>query len=310
MTSNNHIVITAGYDCNSNCIMCHVGSKFHSKDNSTTEEIYKLLVEGRKNKANSVEISGGEPTVRKDLVEIVSLANTLGFTTIGISTNGMLLSDKEYCDKLVKAGLTYITVSLHAPNKKISELISGTPNSFNRTIKGIKNAINHKNLEVIVVTAVQKSNFKHLVELGHLITDLGVNSWTICDLVPAGMEKGKYAILNVNRRDLYKELMRLAPLQKTIHIVLFNLTLCTVPKDFSKNNITTISRKCDETIFFSNNKKGACIKTTTDDGALRKIEICNSCKYAKECAGFWSEYFSLNGEKDIVELAKQNDCLK
>lgn len=55
----------------------------------------------------------------------------------------------------------------------------------------------------------------------------------VCDLVPAGMEN-IYALLNVNRFELFKELKLLVPLLKKIHIVLFNFTLCTIPKDFPK----------------------------------------------------------------------------
>lgn len=308
--SNNHIVITAGYDCNSSCEMCVVGSRFHSTNNSTTEEIFNILSKGIKNNSNSVEISGGEPTVRKDLVLLVLKAKKLGYKSIGISTNGMLLSNKNYCDKLISAGLNYITFSLHAHNKAINEIITNTPNSFEKTVTGIKNATLNKNVEIKVVTAVQKSNFNHLIEIGNLLISLGVNSWNVCDLVPIGMAKEKYSQLCVNRVDLYKSLMNIIPLSNKIQIMLFNFSQCTIPKEFSKENIMTMSRKCEETNFISFDKKGTFKKSTINDGTIKKISICNSCKYSNECSGFWSEYFNLYGEKDIIKLATENEFIK
>ena len=109
MTSNNNqIVLTTGFECNNDCVMCSVGSKLNNKNNSTTEEIFKILSEGRKNNSLSVDFTGGEPTVRKDLPRLILFAKMMGYKTIGISTNGMLLSDNSYCEKLVKAGLNSI----------------------------------------------------------------------------------------------------------------------------------------------------------------------------------------------------------
>jgi len=311
MTSNdNHIVITAGYDCNSSCVMCVVESRFHSTNNSTTEEIFSILSKGKKNNASSVEISGGEPTVRKDLPLLILMAKKLGYKKIGISTNGMLLSNKNYCDKLISAGLNYITFSLHAHNKIVNETITNTPNSFEKTIQGIKNSVINNNVEIKIVTAVQKSNFKHLVEIGNLLCSLGVYSWNICDLVPVGMAKEKYSQLSVNRIDLYKSLNKIVPLFNKIQIMLFNFTQCTIPKEFPENNIMTMSRKCEETNFISYDKKGEFKKSTINDGTLSKIDICKSCKYSEKCTGFWTDYFNLYGEKDIIKLAIENGCVE
>jgi len=289
--------------------MCVVGSKFHSTNNSTTEEIFNILKKGREINSTSVEFSGGEPTVRKDLPLLILKAKKLGYTKIGISTNGMLISDNSFCNKLICAGLTYISFSLHSPNNKINEIITGTPNSFDRTISGIKNAVNYPNLEVIVVTAVQKSNYKHLYQLGKLLYSLGVRYWNVCDLVPEGLAKDKYFSFSVNRLDLFDSLKKIVPLLSKMGILLFNFTQCSVPKEFPINSVMTMSRKCEETNFVSFNKNGEFIKSSMNNGVLSKISICNKCKHTKRCAGFWSSYLKLYGEEDIIKLAKRNSCI-
>ncbi len=57
----------------------------------------------------NIQISGGEPTVRDDLPEIVSLGRSLGFTFIQINTNGLRLArDRNYAKVLKDAGASSI----------------------------------------------------------------------------------------------------------------------------------------------------------------------------------------------------------
>ena len=59
-----------------------------------------------------LQITGGEPTIRPDLDEIVMMARRHGFVGIEINTNGIVIGrSKEYLQKLVDAGITGIYLS-------------------------------------------------------------------------------------------------------------------------------------------------------------------------------------------------------
>jgi len=99
--------------CNFNCPICfakvHEGGYIYEP---TLDEIRFMLENAKKvNPApvTTLQISGGEPTVREDLPEIIALAKEIGYTAIYINTNGLRLSKSvEYCKTLIDAGLTKV----------------------------------------------------------------------------------------------------------------------------------------------------------------------------------------------------------
>lgn len=77
---------------------------------SEVERLARLFVNQGVNK---IRLTGGEPTIRSDLPEIISSLNNLrpqGLQQIGITTNGIALSRK--LDRLVASGLTHLNISL------------------------------------------------------------------------------------------------------------------------------------------------------------------------------------------------------
>ena len=195
-TSNEQIfLIVTGFSCNNNCVMCSVKPKSKDFSDRTTEELIKDLIRGRKENYEKVEFTGGEPTIRKDIFYLIKQARDLGYKEIGLSTNGRLLSYKSFCDKLVKEGLNRITFTLHAHKKKLHEIISCTPGSFEQTLAGIKNALRYKNVSVSVNTVIFRLNYQHIFQIGKFIHSLGVSCWDITDLLPEGRAKKNYETL-------------------------------------------------------------------------------------------------------------------
>jgi len=258
MDSNNKsIVVTAGYRCNSDCNMCVVGSGSKQNNNASTQEVMNVLSEGRANNINRVEISGGEPTIRKDIFQLVTYAKTIGYKKIGISTNGIALSNNEFCNKLIKAGANIFTISLHASNETINKKITNNPNTFNKILTGIVNVLNHKNSIVCIVTVVQKLNYKQLPQIGNLVSKLGVKQWNISNLIPIGMKREKYLSLSINHIELKSALTSLIPLSKVLRISLYYFARNAIPTDFQANDIITMSKKGETTNYISYNKKGS-----------------------------------------------------
>jgi uncharacterized radical SAM superfamily Fe-S cluster-containing enzyme len=96
--------------CNLNCPIC-LGSFPKMSEDPKIEQIESALkkllrYEGR---STSIQLSGGEPTVRQDLAEIINIARNLGFKSIEIDTNGIELAKKpKLAKELADAGLTGI----------------------------------------------------------------------------------------------------------------------------------------------------------------------------------------------------------
>ena len=253
---NKSIVVTVGYKCNSNCEMCVVGSKDKQNNNATTQEIKDILTEGRKNKIDRMEFSGGEPTIRTDIIQLVAFAKTIGYKKIGISTNGIAFNNNIFCNKLIKAGVNIFTFSLHASNEKVNKKITNNPNSFQKTVDGIINVLKHKDIKICLVTVIQKYNLRQLVEIGNLISKLGVKQWNISNLIPTGMKKESYHSLCVNHIELKKILVTLIPLSKILQISLYYFPRNAIPNGFQVNDIITMSKKGESTNYISYDKEG------------------------------------------------------
>ena len=91
--------ITLTNRCNVNCIYCHHDGMRSSKNEMTPDEIYKICQIAKRIGVRKIRLSGGEPLIRKDIVEIVSKINSIGFNDISITTNGILL--EKYSELMV-----------------------------------------------------------------------------------------------------------------------------------------------------------------------------------------------------------------
>jgi len=308
-------LIVAGLSCNSACVMCSVKSHGKNCHNGTTKEIIKDLIKGRKENYERMEFTGGEPTIRKDIFLLIKQAQNLGYKEIGLNTNGILLGNKSFCEKLVKAGLTNITFSLHAHNKKLHEIITRTPDSFEQTVAGIKNALNYKNLTISVVTVILKLNYQHIFPIGKFIHSLGVSIWDITDLIPDGYGKESYKALCVKRVELSDALYSLTPLLNDFQaIVFFAFSPCLLPPDILNNKkvswVTALGKLEVEKPITYNQKNFSAdsIEKNLTDVQQKKIDICQNCIYADKCAGIWTEYLRLYGDQEIRKLAVKHGC--
>ena len=85
--------------CNLRCPVCFANAAASGRlFEPTQDEIRQMLKNLRNLKPNptpAIQYAGGEPTVRKDIVELVKMAKEEGFTHVQIATNGLKLAMKE-----------------------------------------------------------------------------------------------------------------------------------------------------------------------------------------------------------------------
>jgi MoaA/NifB/PqqE/SkfB family radical SAM enzyme len=118
-----------------------------------------------------IVITGGEPFVRKDIIQILELFIEIDIK-FGILTNGTLIN-KDIAEKLVKLNPAFINISVDGP-QKIHEMIRG-PNTFNRTIEGIKFLKSYGYSKITINYVISKMNFGYLDDMADLSNGLDVN---------------------------------------------------------------------------------------------------------------------------------------
>ncbi|MBR4237172.1 radical SAM protein [bacterium] len=171
------------WNCNQKCIHCYAGEELMANtEELSTADWFKIIDELRQARVPAVTFTGGEPTIRKDLVELIDHAKW--FVT-RLNTNGILLSE-DLCKRLYDASLDSVQITFYSNQKEIHNLLVGG-NHYDETIEGIKNAINaHLDVSVNTPLCVLNKNYKETIEF---LSKLGVKYFTCSGLIPTGNAK-------------------------------------------------------------------------------------------------------------------------
>jgi len=176
--------VKVGFSCNNRCLFCVQGDKRHKVGDFSTDEVLKTLAEARAT-ADSIVFTGGELTIRKDVVDLVRHAKSLGFGVIQIQTNGRMLAYPEVVDRLIESGANEFSPALHGHIAALHDWLTGSPGSFDQTCAGIKN-VKARGRYVLTNSVITRSNFRHLADLARLLVSLGVDQYQLAFVHPVG----------------------------------------------------------------------------------------------------------------------------
>lgn len=173
------------WHCNQKCLHCYAaGQPMGETPELSTEQWKTALALLRKANIPQVTFTGGEPTLRSDLVELVQAA---AWFVTRLNTNGRLLTP-ELCAGLYEASLDSVQVTLYSAEGNIHNQLVGT-NGFNDTVQGIRHAV-EAGLIVSVNTPLCSLN-THYAETLRFVHSLGVRYVTCSGLIPSGSACGQ-----------------------------------------------------------------------------------------------------------------------
>ena len=172
------------WHCNQKCLHCYAaGQSLADAPELSTQQWLDILRRLRSANIPQVTFTGGEPTLRADLVELVDAAQW--FVT-RLNTNGQLLTP-ELCAKLYDASLDSVQVTLYSADPAIHNTLVGA-DGFEKTVQGIRNAV-AAGLIVSVNTPLCSLNTDYAATL-RFAASLGVRYATCSGLIPSGSAEG------------------------------------------------------------------------------------------------------------------------
>ncbi|CAM2059702.1 Fe-coproporphyrin III synthase [Desulfovibrionales bacterium] len=169
--------------CNLKCVHCYAKALGeHGTDTISTEQAKTMIDDLADFGTPVILFSGGEPLVRKDLVELAHYTVSKNMRAV-ISTNGTLIT-KEKARELKSVGLSYVGISLDG-SREIHDLFRAVPGSFDKTLLGIKNC-QAEGLKVGLRFTINRRNVGEIPVLFDLVRELDVPRICFYHLVYSG----------------------------------------------------------------------------------------------------------------------------
>jgi len=167
------------YRCNLRCQKCYVGDRRINEELSSREwlKVYEILWNLG---IPQVVFTGGEPTLRDDIVELVSEADE--FVT-GLVTNGTKLF--ELVENLKGASLDYAQVTVESWDPAIHDAITCVPGSHDKTISGVKKAL-EVSLQIVTNTTLSKINAGGFTQTIKWLHGIGIKNVACNTLICSG----------------------------------------------------------------------------------------------------------------------------
>ena len=157
--------ITLTNRCNVNCLYCHHDGMVKSKDEMTADELYTICKIAKKIGVRKIRLSGGEPLLKKDIVEIVERIASLDFKDISMTTNGMLLG--KYAQDLKDAGLDRVNVSLDTLNRETFEFITKKDyleDAKNGILKAVEVGLYPVKINMVIMKGINQDEIDDMFE--------------------------------------------------------------------------------------------------------------------------------------------------
>ncbi|MDD5005947.1 MAG: radical SAM protein [Candidatus Omnitrophica bacterium] len=175
--------IKLSFKCNNHCKFCVQGEKRNYCKDRSSENVKNILMNFKKR--DYVVFTGGEPTIRADIFELVKFSKSLNFKTIQIQTNGRMFAYEDFCKSIIDSGANEFSPAIHGPDEETHDFLTSVPGSFKQTIRGIVN-LKKMGQYIISNTVITATNYKFLPKIAKLLVSLGVDQFQFAFLHIAG----------------------------------------------------------------------------------------------------------------------------
>ena len=173
------------WHCNQKCVHCYAAGQVHADEEElSTEDWKKILDKCRAADIPQVTFTGGEPTMREDLFELISYAR---WFISRLNTNGIRLT-ADYCRKLHEAELDSVQITFYSCDAEVHDRLVGAP-QYENTVRGIENAL-AEGLSVSINTPLCTLNRDYVKTL-EFLHEKGVIYVTCSGLITTGNAAGE-----------------------------------------------------------------------------------------------------------------------
>ncbi len=148
--------------CNLACPVCYINATAKGKDLSL-EDIKRILHQMKTTTPDThLVLIGGEPTIHPQFFEILAAVREAGLMKrCYMATNGLMLSDEDFCRRVREAGLRWFYLAFDATDKEICRKIRGSYRSYEAPRKTIENLRKFPGSRVVLSVCIVKGVNEH-----------------------------------------------------------------------------------------------------------------------------------------------------
>lgn len=287
--------------CNQRCLFCNVGGAAHKGLYVARDDARRTIERAPSDGFHRLMLSGGEPTLRPDICELIELAHRSGFDDITLQTNAVELARPAQTYLLKEAGLDMALVSLHSHIGKISDFLTAAKGTYEKTITGIKN-LNSAGVGVRLVHVLTTANFKLLNRyLAFVNRELPFVS-DVDILLDQHAGRGERRAFLVPKLSDVKPYLTDALKAAPSYGLRLNSAL-TIPPCFMGesplNSLEYRRLKAFEAAGLEIDEQTETLKNDKIKGAQ-----CADCLLDKYCLGVWKGYAKLYGTSELAPIKK------
>ena len=176
--------IALTYRCNNACRFCYTGCGEKFKKRGQTPDLnFKHIIDIFADEAQIpfFSFTGGEPTLRSDLEELIAYAQQKKLIT-NLVTNGTLI-DAARAHSLKEAGLGSAQVSIEGPSADIHDNLAGRPGAFAETLAGIK-ALQEAKIPTQTNTTITRANLAIIHQMPAYLASIGIHRFAMNLFIP------------------------------------------------------------------------------------------------------------------------------
>jgi len=295
------IDLKIAFGCNNMCLFCVQGKKREKHPPKDLALLRREMEQGFAEGGRELVLTGGEPTLHRDFLDIIRAARKTGYRNIQIQSNGRMFRYLDFCRAAAEAGATEASPALHGSRAELHDFLTGSAGAFRDTVRGIAN-LKKAGFKVIANTVITKPNTRDLPALARLLAALGADQFQFAfvHILGSAAANAKWLIPKKSVIEPY--------VKRGLDIgAAAGLRVMTeaIPYCFMKGYEEFVAERIiPETKIFD---AGSVIE---DFGRYRMSEgkakgpKCSGCMFFRKCEGPWREYPELFGWGEFVPRKK------
>lgn len=287
--------IITGYRCNAKCIFCSIDNKMRSisMTTSTIKDIINQYTD-KNNYIAEIRFGGGEPTIRKDILDLIAYAKNKDVKTISIQTNGYMFYNRNFLKECAFRGLNKVRLSFRTIDKDVYESLTQVKMGFHFAEKALDNLSDYK-IETEIDLLIIKPVLKELNEILDFFTYKKIKKVNFWALWLYNISSHDLKWLAYRYSDAIKILKKAMLKHKNISYKLMYFPFCILTGEMRKYYWNPIEEEAlvvtpgsrfylDEEFFMR----------------MGKINICAECPFNNKCTGISDDYVSIYGLEEFV----------